>query len=137
MINYLDTFEIQNLPGTPFQDFSRTIGSGTTLPRWRSTTSFTFGTDTVNALLRWRHIGAMMDASKVTNAASTTPGVKAHDYFDLSLRIDPVERFSLRFGVNNLFDKTPPVVGGVLGQTDPGTYDVLGRTYYLAATARF
>jgi len=29
------------------------------------------------------------------------------------------------------------VVSGVLGQTDASTYDVLGRTYYLAATARF
>ena len=56
---------------------------------------------------------------------------------DLSLRVDPAERFSLRFGVNNLFDKTPPVVSGVLGQTNASTYDVLGRTYYLAATARF
>lgn len=137
VINYLDKFEIQNLPGGPFQDFGRTIGSGTTLPRWRSTTSFTFGTDSFNALVRWRHVGAMIDASKVTNAASTTPGVKAYDYFDLSLRVDPAERFSLRFGVNNLFDKTPPVVSGVLGQTDASTYDVLGRTYYLAATARF
>lgn len=137
VINYLDKFEIQNLPGAPFQDFARTIGSGTTLPRWRSTTSVTYGTDRFNALLRWRHVGAMDDASMVTNAASTTPGVKAHDYFDLSLRVDPVERFSVRFGVNNLFDKTPPVVSGVLGQTDAGTYDVLGRTFYLAATARF
>lgn len=137
VINYLDKFEIQNLPGAPFQDFAGTIGSGTTLPRWRSTTSFTFGTDTANLLLRWRHIGAMRDASKVTNAASTTPGVNAYDYFDLSLRVDPAERFSLRVGVNNLFDKTPPVVGGVLGVTDGGTYDVLGRTYYIAATARF
>jgi outer membrane receptor protein involved in Fe transport len=78
-----------------------------------------------------------MDSSKVTNAASTTPGVKAYNYFDLSLRVDPAERFSVRFGVNNLFDKTPPVVAGVLGQTDASTYDVLGRTYYLSATARF
>lgn len=137
VINYLDTFEIQNLPDTAFQDFARTIGSGTTLPRWRSTTSFTFGTERVNALLRWRHIGAMNDESKVTNAASMTPGVKAYDYFDLSMRVDPHERFSVRFGVNNLFNKMPPVVSGVLGQTDAGTYDVLGRSYYLAATARF
>ncbi|WP_062768539.1 TonB-dependent receptor domain-containing protein [Sphingopyxis terrae] len=137
VINYLDKFEIQNLPGSPFQDFARTIGSGTTLPRWRSTTSFTYGTDSINALLRWRHIGAMADASTVTNAASTTPGVKAYDYFDASLRIDPVDHFSLRLGVNNLFDKTPPVVSGVPGTTDAGTYDVLGRTFYLSATARF
>lgn len=137
VINYLDKFEIQNIPDTPFQDFARTIGSATTLPRWRSTTSFTFGTGDFNALLRWRHVGAMADASLVTNAASTTPGVKAHDYFDLSLRVDPDERFSVRFGINNLFDKTPPVVSGVPGTTDAGTYDVLGRTFYLGATARF
>ena len=42
-------------------------------------------------------------------------------------------------GVNNLFDKKPPVVGSNAEQTNtyPGTYDVLGRDYFISANFRF
>ncbi|WP_040110220.1 TonB-dependent receptor domain-containing protein [Sphingopyxis fribergensis] len=137
VVNYLDTYRVQNQPGSPFQEYGGTIGSGTTLPRWRSTTSFTLGDSRATMLVRWRHIGGMSDFSSVANPASTIAGVPAYDYVDLSFRIDPVKGFGLRFGVNNLADSEPPVVGGVLGTTDSGTYDVLGRTFYMGATVRF
>lgn len=137
VVNYLDTYKVQNQPGSPFQEFGDTIAGVATLPRWRSTTSVTLGDSRIGGLLRWRHIGGMTDASHVTNPSSTIPGVPAYDYFDLSLHIEATKRFGFRFGVNNLGNREPPVVSGVLGQTDTGTYDVLGRTYYLSATARF
>ena len=137
VVNYLDTYKVQNQPGSPFQEFGDTIAGVATLPRWRSTTSVTLGDSRIGGLLRWRHIGGMTDASHVTNTSSTIPGVPAYDYFDLSLHIEATKRFGFRFGVNNLGNREPPVVSGVLGQTDTGTYDVLGRTYYLSATARF
>lgn len=137
VVNYLDSYRIQNQPGSAFQDFADTIGSGTTLPRYRATTSLTLGDSRISGLVRWRHIDGMTDASRVTNPASTVAGTPAYDYVDLSLRIDPTPRFGLRLGVNNLADREPPVVSGVLGTTDAGTYDVLGRTFYLSATARF
>lgn len=136
-MNYLDRYRVQNQPGSAFQEFADTIGSGTTLPRWRSTTSVTLGDSQVSGLLRWRRIDGMGDAARVTNPASTVSGVPGYDYFDLSLRIDPAKRFGFRIGVNNLADRQPPVVSGVLGTTDAGTYDVLGRTFYVSATARF
>ncbi len=138
VVNYLDSYKVQNQPGSPFQEFAGTIGgSNPTLPRWRSTTSFTLGNSTISGLLRWRHIGGMGDVSHVTNPKSTIAGVPAYDYFDLSFRVEATKRVGFRFGINNLFDRDPPVVSGVLGQTDNGTYDVLGRTFYLSATARF
>lgn len=137
VVNYLDSYRVQNQPGSAFQEFADTIGSGTTLPKWRSTTSLTLGDSRISGLLRWRHIDGMSDASRVTNPASLIAGVPSYDFFDLSLRIDPSQRFGLRFGVNNLGDREPPVVSGALGTTDAGTYDVLGRTFYVAATARF
>ena len=45
---------------------------------------------------------------------------------------------SLRAGVNNLTDEQPNVYSpGVQANTDPSTYDVLGRRYYVGLTAKF
>jgi iron complex outermembrane receptor protein len=50
----------------------------------------------------------------------------------------------LRAGIDNLFEKDPPPVDQGLaasnidsGNTFPGTYDVLGRTFFVGATAKF
>ncbi|HBX36002.1 MAG TPA: hypothetical protein DEG76_01280, partial [Pseudohongiella sp.] len=49
---------------------------------------------------------------------------------------------SLTAGVNNLFDKAPPIYtsdsrAGIQSNTDPSVYDVLGRRYFVTATYRF
>lgn len=137
VVSYLDSFEVQQLPNTAFQDYAQTIGGGMAYPRWRANTTLTLGDDRINGLLRWRRIGEMDDVSTVTNAASTVPGVDAYDYFDASLQFAPTERYAVRVGVNNLADKSPPVVSGEAGATDAGTYDILGRTFYASITARF
>jgi outer membrane receptor protein involved in Fe transport len=52
------------------------------------------------------------------------------------------EKLSAYFGVNNLFDKTPPIIpvgypGNVFGyNTDPRTYDALGRMMYVGISAK-
>jgi len=49
-------------------------------------------------------------------------------------------------GVNNLFDRRPPIIGGssntasgagVNGNTLAGLYDPLGRMFFAAITARY
>ena len=50
------------------------------------------------------------------------------------------ETISFTAGVNNLFDKKPPLFGDGNNQqsnTYPSTYDVFGRKYFFSATARF
>jgi outer membrane receptor protein involved in Fe transport len=40
--------------------------------------------------------------------------------------------------VNNLFDKEPlATFGGLPGNTDSGTYDPLGRRFFVSVTGRF
>src|SRR3546814_3306824 len=69
------------------------------------------------------------------------PKIKAYNYFDLAGSYDVTERFSLRGGINNLFDKQPPVVGNDYGGTTensgntyPAAYDPLGRAFFVGAT---
>lgn len=136
-VSWLDSFRIQQLPDAPFQEQAGTIGGGSAFPRWKANTTLSLGDDSVSGLLRWRYIGAMDDVSRVTDAASRVPGVGAYSYFDASLEMRVADRYTLRLGVNNIGDKEPPMVSGVPGSTDAGTYDILGRTWYAAITARF
>ena len=65
------------------------------------------------------------------------------DYLDLSGIWDITEMISVRAGVNNVMDDEPPTadapgpgIGGN-GNTFPGTYDALGRYWFVGATLQF
>ena len=61
----------------------------------------------------------------------------SYDIFDLNGSWDIGDNFQFTLGVTNLFDADPPIVGGTLGQTQPGTYDIIGRSFYVGVTTRF
>jgi iron complex outermembrane recepter protein len=67
-----------------------------------------------------------------------THHVSAYSTFDLSLgyRLNTAfGRTTLGLGVNNVFDKTPPIVfDSFTPQSDPTAYDFLGRFVYLRLT---
>ncbi len=74
-----------------------------------------------------------------TPAIMAVQKYSAMDYFDLTHKKDIGEHFDLSFGVINLFDKEPPILGSANrdANTDPSTYDVLGRLLLLRITARY
>ncbi len=136
--NYLESFKIQSLPGEDFVDLKGTIGntqiSGTAVshPEWKYATSvdYAFGPFSVGA--RWRHIGDMVDAYYPDEK------IGAVDYFDLNGSWAINDTYSLRGGVTNLTDKQPPYFSSyVQANTDPSTYDVLGRRFYVGFKAKF
>ena len=54
--------------------------------------------------------------------------------------------YTLRFGVNNLFDRSPPILGGssntsaeqgTNGNTFPSLYDALGRYFFAGVTVNY
>jgi outer membrane receptor protein involved in Fe transport len=59
--------------------------------------------------------------------------------FDLAFSLDATDQVSFSFGVNNLFDKKPQLIGDNQEQanTYPSVYDVLGRDYFVSASFRF
>ena len=74
----------------------------------------------------------------------------AQSYFDLNLTAKVGRNFSWQLGVNNIFDREPPLAHsgsgafgasacGALcnGNTYPGTYDSLGRYIYTGVTLDF
>ena len=117
-------------------------------PKWRWTQTTTWNNGPVTLQLRWQYIGKLTNDTVGFGTASASdfvaPKIKSFNYFDLSGSYDVTENLSLRGGVNNLFDKKPPIVGNDYGGTTensgntfPATYDVLGRAMFVGATVRF
>ena len=77
--------------------------------------------------------------------------IPAQSYFDLALTAKVGDHYQFRLGVNNIFDKAPPIIGsngstsdinacpGIYcnGNTFPGTYDALGRYIFAGVTLDF
>ena len=142
----------QPVPGGGSYDCKGLFGytCGQPNPKWRHVARLSWMTPTDTTVsLSWRHIGSTGLSSLTDNpllsADETTVNRKigAYNYFDLSLTQAIDKRFTLRAGVNNMFDKDPPVLdAGLLqsfgnGNTYPGVYDALGRTIFVGFTANF
>ena len=70
--------------------------------------------------------------------------ISAYDWFDLTLRFNVTDNFTMTATVQNLFDRQPPIVGSSIGSTSfnsgntyPSTYDALGRRFAVSARLRF
>jgi outer membrane receptor protein involved in Fe transport len=138
--NWLDKFRLQSLPEGPVLSFagltSGAINAGA-LPKWKVNTTLSYEISQFELTLRWRYIGKLGDASLATNPASTIPGVKPYNYFDLSGRWRVNENLEVRGGVINLTDKDLPLIGTGPGTSDVTTYDPLLRRFYVAAKVNF
>jgi iron complex outermembrane receptor protein len=141
LANFTNSYEVQLLQGSPWQEFEGTIdgtqNGGIPIPDWKTLTSLTYRLPSVEFGVRWRHLPQMDDITSVTRPASPAPGVPSYDLFDATFAYKFNGSINVRGGVNNALDKEPPIVGGTIGQTQPGTYDILGRYYYLGLQLGF
>ncbi len=142
IVSYTDKYEIQTIEGAPFLDYAGTIGNGqidpfaVSHPNWRAVTSLSYSKGPAVGVLRWRYVGDMDNANNVGNPDGTAPGVPGTSYLDLTGRWDVRPGSQLRAGVINLTDQAPRDYTGDAG-TDPGTYDLLQRRFYVGFTQRF
>ena len=118
---------------------------GTPNPRWRHKLRVTWESPwDVSLSLDWRHDAHV---SLDTNTgqpllANGHDGVDANmssmDWFDLSASWTVREGVDLTAGVDNVFDKDPPLttVDPSATNTYPGAYDTLGRYFFMQATVK-
>jgi len=136
VVNRLIDFKVQASPGAEWVDYIGTQGYGATgnngaHPRWKANTSLSWSLDGKMLGLRWYYVGPMEDIYG-------GPGLNGYSRFDLFASAQLNDVLQLSAGINNLFDKDPlKTFGGLPGNTDSGTYDPLGRRYYLAIKAKF
>ena len=147
--SYLENLITQPIPGGGGWDckglFGPTCGGGN--PAWRHVFNTTWSTpwSGLDMTLRWRYFGAVSSESATTNPylqkAAYLPlsNIAAYSWFDLSGSFNVTKGLRMQLGINNILDKSPPIVTGVdcstsspagancNGNTFPGVYDAMGR----------
>ena len=97
------------------------VTCGTPTPHWRSSLRMTWNTPwAVTLSLNWRFISAtsldfntnqadLQDGS-YKDTLSTDAHIQSFNYFDLAGTWKIKDRYTLRAGINNIFDRTPPLL---------------------------
>jgi outer membrane receptor protein involved in Fe transport len=76
--------------------------------------------------------------SQFAKEGSLAPSVPSITYHSIEGNVNLTENFLVRIGINNLFDKQPPYYTLPIDQnTDPFTYDLVGRRFFVKATYTF
>lgn len=144
-IGWLNNYKVQLLPGNPVLDYTG-ISNGSAgpnsvpprvTPKWKALTSFGYKSDKVGLGLRWRHQGAVKDASFVLTPTAVQVGVPAYNIWDMFGSVKVTDKLTFRAGVNNLFDRGLPFVASSQTGTDTALYDVIGRSFYVGVRVGF
>ena len=116
------------------------------IPKNRVTTNINFATGPLSIHLTYRWIDGTTNAAKIDAAffglsepLLAIESVGSKHYVDLGFGYEFTESFSARFGINNVTGTNPPNMAdqGTVNNTDPGLFDLFGRSYYLSFAARF
>lgn len=109
--------------------------------RDRVTANLGFNSGGLNIAYQVRYLSpALADTSQDLGPKNRIPAVWYHD---IQASIDVGQRFTLAFGVKNLFDRDPPIISAPartspLGEvTATGIYDTRGRFLYTTASIKF
>ena len=163
---WLDTLITQPLPGGPSYDcaglYGVTCNGGSNLvpaAKWRHKAALTWNTPysygdwfkSLSLRVQWRYFGKVsLDAydsnpllNNVGNQFAVEKNLPAQNYIDLTANFTVHNNLNVRVGVQNVFDKDPPLIGtncpgtSCNGNTFPQAYDALGRYMYVGLTADF
>ena len=140
--SYLATFNNNATPGTPGSTVDKLAGTwnaqfGNT-SRWRGTATIGWNRGDWDAQWRTRYISSVTALSADAATHANLP-VASVVYSDVQFGV-AVPTIHTRFdlGVDNLFDKRPPLIyQNGQGNTDSATYDMMGRYYWARATLKF
>ncbi len=105
--------------------------------KWRVSARTTYSTGPVTVSVLYRHLSSVNDDDVSTVYA--VEKIKAYDYFDLTASFDIKPGFTWSVGMNNVFNKQPPILGDNQEQanTYPSTYDPYGRAFFVSTNVKF
>ncbi|QYJ96413.1 TonB-dependent receptor [Shewanella alkalitolerans] len=135
----LDKFEEFDQDGNAV-DYRGLITGGTgAYAKLKSNLELTATGDSWSATYKARYIDGMDSFACQDDPSSCyAPSVDSVVYHDISATYDVTNTIRLSGGVNNVFDKEPPYYSGNNdSNTDPYTYDVLGRYFFVRASMKF
>jgi iron complex outermembrane receptor protein len=137
---YIDTWELQELSGAPKIDCEGNWGAtcGFPTPDLQNNLRVTWTTPwDVTASIQHRYISDVDDLNDNRDLSE-------RNYVDIAGLWDVTDWATIRAGINNVADSSPPVAGGAAGpanegngNTFPGMYDALGRYWFIGASVGF
>jgi iron complex outermembrane receptor protein len=140
---HLLSFKSRTTTLLPSVDYAGTIayfgaGLGQSFPTNKVTLIGNYKLGAFGVDLRMRYIGAMSNRMAKLFPGEALTGVPSTTYWDLGGSFDVTKSISVRAGINNLLDQKPREYSpNVQSGTDPSTYDVVGRRYYVSANFSF
>jgi len=145
-INHLDTWVYTALDGTTTQ-CAGILCSPNNLrsqPRWRAIVSETYEAGPLSLQWRSRYVGKVTDSANGIDYLAILNGgsyatIGSYLYHDLAASFGFTPRVSLTLSVQNVFNKTAPLLYDAGGQdgTDNALYDVVGRYFRITVAGRF
>jgi outer membrane receptor protein involved in Fe transport len=144
---WLKKFEVEELPGEPGYDcvgkYNGAGDCGQPRPEWRHKVRLNWASPwKADLAVTWRYFKAVELEDGATSTVANDRKLGAMNYIDLAGSYPITKQISVTAGINNLFDKDPPLTslygtGSGNGNTFPSMYDALGRKLFLNLTARF
>jgi iron complex outermembrane recepter protein len=151
---YVNKWEFEPIKGQGKFDCVGFYGPqcGTPTPKWRHKVRATWTTPwNFDFAATWRHIDSALAETESSNPLLNAPTdatdrlLEKRDYLDLAFSWAVDKSLTVRAGVNNVFDKDPPIVSSVIadpaifgnGNTFPQIYDTLGRLFFINLTAKW
>jgi outer membrane receptor protein involved in Fe transport len=126
------------------------VTCGTPTPEWRAKTRLSFTTpDGIGLSVQWRYFSSVQRDTLSSDTDLATPSTRPADrviptqnYIDLALTARIGDHYGFRLGVNNIFDREPPIqtqlpAGFGSGNTYPQVYDAMGRYIFAGVTLDF
>ncbi|QYK02647.1 TonB-dependent receptor [Shewanella psychrotolerans] len=133
----LEEYEEFDQDGVPIDYRGFITGGAGAYAKLKTNFNLTASGDSWSATYEARYIDGM-DSLACENKKCYAPSVDSIIYHDISATYDVTSNVRLSGGVNNLLDEEPPYYSGNNdSNTDPYTYDVLGRYFFVRASVKF
>lgn len=132
-------------PAAVFDCAGRVNPSCGSLQDWRHIASLRYSRDAYTASVRWRHFGSLDYIDNAGDPLDTDlllaerGGVGTYNFIDLAGSASIGQNIELTLGINNIFDKEPPLVGATQANNANtlGGYDQAGRYFFSNISLKF
>lgn len=136
LLTYLSSYELDGI------EYAGTIGAyniSATLPEWKASLQLGYDIGPVRINYVGTFLGEMDNQGNIPDFEDGGYiGTDAFWYHDVNARWNVNDTVEVFGGIKNLADEDPPVFDNAQdGNTDPNSYDVLGRYFYAGAKLKF
>ena len=136
MLSWVDEYVLDGIDYVGTSGYYNIQGS---FPEYKAVLRLGYDVGPVNVAWTTTYIDGMKNQGNIPEFEDGGySNLPSYTYHDLSAAWAIDETFELSAGVRNLFDKEPPMYENYIDQnTDPSTYDMVGRFYFAGVRAKF